>query len=690
MNRPLAALLACASIAAPLARGQANFWKPDVGVFAGMQDFKHWRNRLSSPGSDMVRGGVVGARLGWDLSRRWGLETSYTYGVNNLRLFPVAPGQTLANGPDSIGLGARNHHVAINPVFHFLHRNARVRPYLTAGVGALWFEPTNEAESFARSASGIAISASQLDGRYGPAFNWGGGLKFNLTRMVEMRVDARNIVTQTPHFALPASPAGPGGIYIGKRGSQSGFQITGGLGVRTRGGEWLTAEAKQIRVAIEGDRSSLAAGARRDLTAKTNLPPDTPVSFVWSVDGQSMDTNGPGFPFSSTVAGTHKVCVSATAKGYSTGSDCVNLIVEAAAPAVRDFVTTLKAEPAQPSPGGASTVTATTNLPEGVTPTYEWTVNSERQSATGPAYAFDTKGRAPGVYEICAKVTAPGYNDSRSCTKVEVRDCGAPVVRASGTTTQEIWAGETATLLFVTQPNSCGVTPALSYQATEGSVTATDGGALFNSNGVGFNMSDRSRLQRKTVTVTSTATDPQGRTARAESTVIVKLAPVAQRLDDIVFAQGDARVNNCGKRLLLELVAPKLQQDPRAKVVLVGHVHDSEQRVRRGRRAAVALDRERVLNTAAVISAGTGICPAMELNRVLAGFAGTSQKSRTMPAFCGSSTERRASRVNAADIRAPFRRVEVWIVPEGATMPQEAGQVSAAPASAVKAKGCPR
>ncbi len=678
--------LACAS----LASGQANFMKPDVGIFAGMQDFKHWRNRLSAPGSDLVRGGVFGARVGWDLSRRWGFETSYTYGVNNLRLFPVSAGQLTSTGPNSIGLGARNHHLAINPVFHFLGRNARVRPYLTAGVGALWFEPTSEAQSFAQSAPAAPLGAQALDGRYGPAFNWGGGLKFNVTRMFEMRVDARNIVSATPHFVLPASPAGPGGVYIGQRGSQSGFQLTGGLGVRTRGGEWIASADQQIKVMLEGDRSTLASGSNRNLMAKTNLPADMPVKFTWSVDGQSMDTAGPNFSFPGAAPGAHKICVSATAKDYSTGSDCATIVVTGD-DAAKSFKVSLKADPAQPTAGTSSTVTATADLPAGVTPTYEWTVNGERQSATGPAFAFDTKGRAPGVYEICAVVKAPGYADTRECTKVEVVGCGKPPIRAAGTTTQEVWAGESATLLFQTDADACGARPKISYRATEGTVTPTNGGALFNSNGVGFNMSDRSRLQRKTVTITATATGEHGETATAESTIVVKLAPVAQRLDDIVFAQSDSRVNNCGKRLLLELVAPKLQQDPRAKVVLVGHMDASERgRARKGKRAAVAFDRDRVLNTAAVISAGTGICPAMELDRVLVGFAGTAQKSKTMPAFCGTSTERRGSRVSATDSRAPNRRVEVWIVPEGAAMPAEAGTVSNAPVSAIKAKGCPK
>ena len=61
------------------------------------------------------------------------------------------------------------------------------------------------------------------------------------------------------------------------------------------------------------------------------------------------------------------------------------------------------------------------------------------------------------------------------------------------------------------------------------------------------------------------------------------------------------------------------------------------------------------------------------------------------PTFCGSSTEVRATkRAGAkADARAPYRRVEVWIVPSGAAMPTGVN-LQDAPAAEVKALKCPK
>ncbi len=143
-------------------------------------------------------------------------------------------------------------------------------------------------------------------------------------------------------------------------------------------------------------------------------------------------------------------------------------------------------------------------------------------------------------------------------------------------------------------------------------------------------------------------------------------------------------MNNCAKRLLLEVLTPILRDDPNAKVILIGHRHASEK--------ATTLDRARVLNAAAVLSAGTGICPQLELSRVQGGWVGTNQSWEPKPSLCGTSTdvkEKNGQAVAGSDSKAQYRRVEVWVVPGGADMPAGVS-VSDLPAATVKALGCPR
>ena len=104
------------------------------------------------------------------------------------------------------------------------------------------------------------------------------------------------------------------------------------------------------------------------------------------------------------------------------------------------------------------------------------------------------------------------------------------------------------------------------------------------------------------------------------------------------------------------------------------------------------LDRARVLNAAAVLSAGKGICPELEVSRIMGTWVGTDQSSPTKPSFCGTSTEvkeKSGQAVVETDTKAQFRRVEVWVVPGGADMPPGVS-VHELPAPAVKALGCPR
>ncbi len=83
----------------------------------------------------------------------------------------------------------------------------------------------------------------------------------------------------------------------------------------------------------------------------------------------------------------------------------------------------------------------------------------------------------------------------------------------------------------------------------------------------------------------------------------------------------------------------------------------------------------------------------LELSRVKVNWVGSDQSAATKPLFCGTSTdvkERGGQAVKSSDSRAQFRRVEVWIIPGGATMPAGISGLQEVPASELKKLGCPR
>jgi outer membrane protein OmpA-like peptidoglycan-associated protein len=213
-------------------------------------------------------------------------------------------------------------------------------------------------------------------------------------------------------------------------------------------------------------------------------------------------------------------------------------------------------------------------------------------------------------------------------------------------------------------------------------------GTTFDSKSIAFDNAARDRRQTRVVKVVATATDTCGNKVTAEGEITVTLNPQARRLDDIIFPAGSSRVNNCAKRLLLEELTPLLRDTPNSRVVLIGHRDE-----RNDGTPNAQLDRARVLNTAAVLSAGTGICPQLDLSRVSGAWVGTDQATPPRASVCGTSTnirERRGQAVGQNDTRAMFRRVEIWFVPEGAELPANLQSATPVPAASVKPLGCPK
>jgi outer membrane protein OmpA-like peptidoglycan-associated protein len=321
--------------------------------------------------------------------------------------------------------------------------------------------------------------------------------------------------------------------------------------------------------------------------------------------------------------------------------------------------------------------------PAAATPTYQWMVDGQPvDGATGTSFSLPTAG-ASGTKSVTVKVTAGDASGTSSPVSVRIKDYHAPTVQFSVSPTT-VTAGGKAQLTATASGSECGGATSIQYAASEGTIS----GDTYDSSGVQFDMSNRSKEQTKVVHLTATATDARGGTGSATADLNVTLNPEARRLDDIVFPAGSARVNNCGKRLLLEELTPMLRDDPNATVILIGHRDTSE----KGRKAA-KLDEERVINTAAVLSAGTGICPQLELSRVKVNWVGTDQTSTPRPSLCGESTnvkEKSGQAIKASDKRAEYRRVEVWFVPGGAEVPAGLTGLKDAPAAEIKAKGCPK
>jgi outer membrane protein OmpA-like peptidoglycan-associated protein/opacity protein-like surface antigen len=326
------------------------------------------------------------------------------------------------------------------------------------------------------------------------------------------------------------------------------------------------------------------------------------------------------------------------------------------------------------------TVTASGWLPN-QTPAYQWTINgAPAPGGTGASFSVPTAG-SPGAKTIAVRVSAGDSSATSAPVTVNVQPLTPPTIQF-GISPSTVPYGTRITLAATGNGSTCGGPVTIRY--TGQGVT----GNTFDSTALTFDMSNRLKQQAQTVTITATATDQKNQTARATAPVTVTLTAQVRRLDDIVFPQSSSRVNNCAKRLLLEELTPMLRADPDSKVILIGHRDTTERS-----RADAHIDQARVINAAAVLSAGKGICPSLDLSRVLVNWVGADQNDETRPALCGTSTsvkEKGGQGVKESDKRAQYRRVEIWFVPGGADMPANLTGLQPAPVKDIQAKGCPK
>jgi outer membrane protein OmpA-like peptidoglycan-associated protein len=298
-----------------------------------------------------------------------------------------------------------------------------------------------------------------------------------------------------------------------------------------------------------------------------------------------------------------------------------------------------------------------------------------------PQMEFDTSALGPGTYRIGVTASGSEYVPASSEVAITVKEYQPPTgtVRADPA---EIYAGDKSALAASFNGQCGGQIQPPSFSASEGTVQ----GSEFDSSSVQFDPSVRTE-QRKAVTITASAADSRNTgSATTSITVIQKASAAAIRLPDILFPTNSARVNNCGKRVLLEQLRSYFERDPGGKAVLVGHIASGETPAR--------LAEERAQNSAAMITAATGICLSIPGSQVLYSAPGADQNGVDFqPNFCGASaqegptTERRGQAVSANDARAKYRRVEVWFVPSGGQPPETTGSYSTAATLSI---GCPK
>jgi flagellar motor protein MotB len=187
------------------------------------------------------------------------------------------------------------------------------------------------------------------------------------------------------------------------------------------------------------------------------------------------------------------------------------------------------------------------------------------------------------------------------------------------------------------------------------------------------------QVQNKTITATATVTDDSGAKASCNTTIRVSTDPQAVHYGDILFSRNSARVDNAAKRVLMERVYPELTGAYQGyTLALIGHTDMGERR---------NLDRDRIRNSAAALTAAKGSCLALEPSRIQTSSIGTTASEYKDAAGLASTS---GSRIKRDDPRSQNRRVEIWLVPAGKPMPTGMRDAKVLDPKDIRGLGCPR
>jgi hypothetical protein len=331
------------------------------------------------------------------------------------------------------------------------------------------------------------------------------------------------------------------------------------------------------------------------------------------------------------------------------------------------------------------------------TPSYRWTVDGTNAGTNSSSFSYTPTGAGSHTIGLTVLDNITQLVKTAAPVTVSVNEHSAPTITANADKT-DLASGDKAMLYPHPQAGNCPGTLTVAWAASEGAVSGTDP-ATFDSSSVSFD-SNNPAAQTKQVTVTATVTDSAGGSASAPVTLNISKQPTFIRQDDIIFPTSNSRVNNCGKRLLIDVVYPALTsgQYQNYDVILVGHMgNEPPAATAKGRRrkgaAAVSADlaTERAQHAAEILASGLGICPkpGIDTGRIKIATVGPNQGAEFKKPICAASIkERRASKISASDDMLKDQRVEVWFVPKGATPPPSASNAQTAPDS-MKAT-CPK
>ena len=244
---------------------------------------------------------------------------------------------------------------------------------------------------------------------------------------------------------------------------------------------------------------------------------------------------------------------------------------------------------------------------------YTWSATGGKVDGTGAQVRWSQDGAGPGTYTISARLDdAHGANASCSAdVTVQPKPAPPPPTMSCSADPSSVQVGGRSTIT-ATVNDASGTALTYAWQANSGQVVGTGASVQFDSTG----------LAAGDYTVTGRATNANGAAADCTATVTVQApppAPQASKIGSCDFKNGSSRIDNVCKRVLDD-AAVRLQNDPKATVVLIGYSDPAE---KKGDKVAKA----RGDNAMKYLSKEKGVAESRAQSRTAAGTAGAGKEN---------------------------------------------------------------
>jgi Outer membrane protein beta-barrel domain len=224
----LAALSILATTGSVFAQG-LNIRSAELSLSAGYTNFTSKKFTIGQPQSStpingsmsLSNGTMYEARINFYTNKRLGAEFLYGYQYGGVNFKTDTTNS-------SFGVPLQVHTIGLNLDYYFVSDpNARWRPFVTLGGGAVIYRP---------STGGQRSAKDPLEGNFDTFFETsrgfgsvGGGVKHPLTKSIGLRADAGVMLSKVPTFGLPESSAITSATVLPVGGLVRSVRASGGV-----------------------------------------------------------------------------------------------------------------------------------------------------------------------------------------------------------------------------------------------------------------------------------------------------------------------------------------------------------------------------------------------------------------------------------------------------------------------------